>query len=150
MGTKPGIDRGRRIAFIESKMLVMSWLAVVALLGCSTKPSYPGAHLAGAVSINGQPVQEGSIAFTPTGSTRGPAVGAKINAGRYDCPHVPIGELLMQIYASRSTGKMIEVMGTTTTEVEDLVPKKDRNGIKIEVTGDNLNLDFALNSSNSK
>ena len=125
----------------------MSWLTIVGLLGCSDKPSYPGAHLAGAVTIDGQPIKEGSITFAPTGSTRGPSVGAKINAGRYDCPHVPIGELRMQIHASRPTGKMIEVMGTTTAEVEDLVPKKDRDGIKIEITGDNLNQDFGLSSS---
>ena len=147
MGTKPIVNPTRRVTIAKSKMFVLCSLASIAIFGCGTEPSYPNAHLAGAVSVDGQPIQEGSIAFTPIGSTKGPAVGAKIIAGRYDCLHVPLGELLMQIYASRSTGKTIEVMGTTLPEMQDLVPEKDRDGIKIEVLGDNLNQDFALNSS---
>src|SRR5688572_27078495 len=108
----------RRPTFSKSRMLVLCSLAMVAMFGCSTEPTYPNAHLAGAVSVDGQPIQEGTIAFTPTGSTRGPAVGAKITAGRYDCPRVPIGELLMQINASRPTGKTSEAMGTTIPEIE--------------------------------
>jgi hypothetical protein len=149
MDIKPLASPARRVTFAKSKMFVLCSLATIAIFGCGTEPSYPNAHLAGAVSVDGHPIQEGSIAFTPIGSTKGPAVGSKITAGRYDCPHVPLGELLMQIYASRSTGKTIEVMGTTLPEVQDLVPEKDRDGIKIEVTGDNLNQDIALNSSHN-
>jgi hypothetical protein len=136
----------RQIKFHDSKLLILLLLAAVTLLGCGTKPSYPGAHLAGSVSVDGSPIQDGSIAFTPIGATKGPSVGAKIEAGRYDCPHVPLGELLMQINASRVTGKTKQVMGREIPEVIDLVPKKDRNGIKIEVQGDNLNQDVALKS----
>jgi hypothetical protein len=132
-------------ASISLKKLCAS-LTIVAILGCGAKPAYPGAHLAGTVSIDGQSVQEGTIAFTPTGAAHGQAVGARISAGRYDCPYVPMGESLVQIYALRPTGKMVEVMGSMKPEMQDLVPRKDRDGIKIEVQGDNLSQDFALKS----
>ena len=147
MGINPAIDRRRRSKFAKLKIMIISCLITAALWGCNSQRKYPGAHLAGSVSIDGQPVEDGSIAFTPSGSAKGPAVGAKISAGRYDCPYVPMGDSLVQIYALRPTGKMIEVMGSMRPEMEDLVPKKDRDGIKIEVLGNNLNQDFALNSS---
>src|SRR5262245_3767186 len=81
-------------------------LSLAAITGCSSKPSVPGAHLAGAVQINGQPIEEGTITFTPSGNSRGKAVGTKISAGRFDCPYVPLGESLVQIYALKPTGKM--------------------------------------------
>jgi hypothetical protein len=146
MQTDPVTDRLRQLIFARSKKLLGASLAIVALLGCSSKPTYPGAHLAGTVSIDGQPVQEGSIVFTPTGAAQGRTVGTKISAGRYDCPYVPLGESLVQIYALRPTGKMIEVMGSMKPEMQDLVPRKDRDGSKIEVQGNNLNQDFALKS----
>jgi hypothetical protein len=121
-------------------------LPIVVTLGCGSKPEYPGAHLAGAVSIDDEPVQDGSIVFTPTGGAHGQTVGAKIVAGRYDCPYVPLGESLVQIYALRPTGKMVEVMGSMKPEMQDLVPPKDRDGIQIKVQDDNLNKDFSLKS----
>jgi hypothetical protein len=150
MRIDPGIDRVWPFLSVKASLHFVGWIVVLSSLGCHSKPAYPGAHLAGAVSVDSQPVQEGTIAFTPTGSAHGKAVGAKISAGKYDCPYVPMGESLVQIYALRPTGKTIEVMGSKVPEMEDLVPKKDRDGIKIEVSGDNLNQDFALNSSNPK
>jgi hypothetical protein len=145
--TNPATNRQLRSKFAKPIIMIISCLATAALWGCHSQRKYPGAHLAGSVSIDGQPVEDGSIAFTPSGSAKGPAVGAKITAGHYDCPYVPLGDSLVQIYALRPTGKMIEVMGSMRPEMEDLVPKKDRDGIKIEISGDNLNQNFALNSS---
>lgn len=121
-------------------------LCVVLLVGCAQKPEFPGAHLAGEVTIDGQPVDEGSIVFTPTGGARGQTVGAKINAGRFDCPYVPLGDSLVQIYALRPTGKMVEVMGSMKPEMKDLVPPKFRDGVTITVKSDKLNQDFDLKS----
>jgi hypothetical protein len=132
---------------ITLRLLTAGCLAVVLLSGCNSQPSFPGARLAGTVSIDGEAVQNGTIAFTPSGSARGRAVGVPILAGRYDCPYVPMGESLVQIYALRPTGKMMEAMGSQIPEMQDIVPEKDRDGIKIEINGDNLNQDFALTSS---
>ena len=146
MPTDPVTDSAPQFTSARSQKLLGASLAIVLLLGCASKPTVPGAHLAGTVSINGQPVEDGSIVFTPIGAARGRTVGTKISSGRYDCPYVPLGESLVQIYALRPTGKMVEVMGSMKPEMQDLVPRKDRDGSKIEVQADNLNQDFALKS----
>jgi hypothetical protein len=138
-------DLGPRPTVSQNKLLG-TLLTVVVVAGCGSKPEFPGAHLAGAVTIDGQPVQDGSIVFTPTGGAHGQTVGATITAGRYDCPYVPLGDSLVQIYALRPTGKTVEVMGSMKPEMQDLVPVKDRDGIKFKVEGENLNQDFALKS----
>lgn len=130
---------------------IVGTLVLGLLSGCDSRPSVPGAHLAGTITIDGQPVDEGTIAFTPRGSARGQAVGGPIRSGHYDCEYVPLGESLVQIYALKPTGKMVEAMGSMIPEMKDIVPEKDRNGIKIEIQQDNLNQNFSLtNSSDAK
>jgi hypothetical protein len=146
MRTDSAITDVRPLRIAGRRKLLGTLLTVVVVAGCGSKPEFPGAHLAGAVTIDGQAVQEGSIVFTPTGGAHGQTVGTKISAGRYDCPYVPLGDSLVQIYALRPTGKMVEVMGSMKPEMRDLVPAKDRDGMKIKVEGDNLNRDFALKS----
>lgn len=146
MQTDSPAGRIRRLPSSQTTKFLAASLALVSLAGCAAKPTIPGAHIAGAVSIDSQPVEDGSIVFTPVGGNRGRAVGTKISGGRYDCPYVPLGQSLVQIYALRPTGKMIEVMGTTKPEMKDLVPKKDRDGVTIEIQKDNLAQDFALKS----
>jgi hypothetical protein len=146
MSTDFVIDRISQRVSNSPKMLLGASLTIVVMLGCSSKPAYPGAHLAGEVSIDGHPVQDGSIVFTPTGGAHGQTVGSRISAGRYDCPYVPMGDSLVQIYALRPTGKMVEIMGSMKPEMQDLVPPKVRDGIKIKIEGDNSNQDFALKS----
>jgi hypothetical protein len=144
MRTKTWGDHSVQFLSTSSKLFLSILLIVTALVGCESKPAVPGAHLAGAVTIAGQAVEEGSIVFTPVGGARGRAVGVKVNAGHYDCPYVPLGQSLVQIYALRPTGKMVEVMGTMKPEMEDLVPKKYRDGITIDIQGDNTKQDFSL------
>lgn len=146
MPTEIVTNRSCQSVSVSAKKLLGAWLTMVAISGCSSKPTYPGAHLAGTVNIDGHPVQEGTIVFTPTGGAHGQTVGVTISAGRYDCPYVPIGESLVQFYALRPTGKMVEVMGSMKPEMEDLVPPKHRDGIKIKVEGDHLKQDFILKS----
>jgi hypothetical protein len=129
---------------MPTKKSALSFLMLLSISGCGSKPSYDSAHLSGLVTIDGQAVVEGKLAFMPAGATHGPVVGASIIAGRYDCPHVPLGDSRVQIYALKPTGKTTLVMGATIPEMQNIVPLKDRDGIEIKVTGDNLNQDFAL------
>jgi len=119
-------------------------LLVAALAGCGARPTHPTAHLAGRVSIQGQPVPQGKLVLLPLEPGHGPGVGVPIIAGNYDCPGAPTGKVLAQVYAVRATGKMIEAMGSTHPELINTVPDKDRNGREINVSGDNSQLDFLL------
>jgi hypothetical protein len=60
--------------------------AVLAAVGCSRSgDELPREPVAGTVTLDGVPLPEGSIQFTPTGKPSGPAVagGATIQAGRF-------------------------------------------------------------------
>ena len=66
--------------------------------------------------------------------------------GRYVAEAVPRGKLRVLVTASKETGKIIKEYSTPRPEVINLIPDKYRNGIPIEVNGDNPNQDFALKS----
>jgi hypothetical protein len=131
------------------KILGTLILAMILLGGCGSKPTIPGAHLAGTVTVDGQPLQKGAITFTPYGNARGRATGAHIVDGRYDCPYVPLGEMVMQVNATRPTGsgKMVEAMGQKAAESEDIFFVKEDVAIKIQVRKDKLDMDFKLRST---
>ena len=115
---------------------------VFAAAGCEQAPSYPAAHLAGTVTVNNQPVESGSVSFLP--QTRGPAVGAKIVKGRYDCRYVPLGKHVVTIHAMRDTGRFDSVGDARFPIQESIVPPKSQGGIVLTVAGDNLSQDFDL------
>lgn len=41
-------------------------------------------HVSGDVSLDGKPIEEGNITFTPVTGTAGPATGGEIRNGKYD------------------------------------------------------------------
>ena len=128
---------------IDLGLLVVTPLAVT-LLGCETRSRYPTAHLAGTVSIGGEPVPQGKLVLLPLDPAHGPSVGADIASGLYDCPRAPTGNVRVQVHANRPTGKVLSVMGAQLPEVVSMVPESARDGLEIEVTGDNLRQDISL------
>ncbi len=121
--------------------------AMFALLasGCGGS-SGPAANVQGAVSIGGEPVAEGMISFTPMESDAGMPATAEIRNGRYEASGVPLGRVLVQIHASRETGKMLtdEAEGGQYPETIDIVPDKYRSGIEITVAEQDESHDFDL------
>ncbi len=138
----------RRAILVRSPAGLVTRLVPLALWvlmpGCGPATTYPTAHLAGAVTISGQPVGEGKIVFLPLEAAHGPSVGSNIINGRYDCRTAPRGRLLVQVYAVRPTGKKLQVMGSKIPELINIVPQEHRDGIEVPVDGDNLRFDFAL------
>ena len=81
------------------------WLCLVACLaGCESKVER--AAVFGAVSYDGEPVEDGQVAFEPLGA--GEMEFAPITAGKYSLPAeyglVP-GEYIVRITGNRATGK---------------------------------------------
>ncbi len=68
---------------------------VGALAGCGG-PSHM--RVWGEVALNGQPVQEGTIEFTPIDGTPGPSTGGNIKQGQYEVP-AHVGPLADGTYA---------------------------------------------------
>jgi len=105
------------------------------------------ATLEGVVSIDGAPVEQGMISFTPM--QVGVAVTADIREGRYKASGVPLGRVLVQLHARTETGRMLTDEadgGRPYPETIDLVPEKHRTGLEIMVAESTGAQDFELTS----
>lgn len=122
-------------------------LVVLALVasGCSGS-SGPMATVQGAVLVDGEPVERGLISFTPMQSDSGKAVTAEILNGRYQSSAVPMGRVLVQIHATKETGKTLTdpSEGGEYAETVDIVPEKYKSGIEITVSEPEESHDFDL------
>ncbi len=113
-----------------TKTCVMAWmlgllLAVFFLVpGCGTKDANRGA-IHGEVKLDGQPIEQGSITFTPTGGTKGTVTGGQIEKGRYQLSAAngpAIGQNIVEIRAMQKTGRMIpQGFGATGEMIEEQV-----------------------------
>lgn len=131
---------------ITGKQLVLwVWAAVAATgIGCSEAKDENVVSLAGDVTINGEPLPadaEGYIQFMPASGGQAAPAHTEIIDSRYTAEAVPKGTVTAIFHITRLTGKMVRednAPGATPyPEREDLVPKKHRAGVTIEVEGDN-------------
>ena len=115
--------------------------------GCGSGQSpYPGARLAGAVTLDGNPIAEGRLQFVPQEPDRGPPVCVDIKDGRYVAPSVPLGRVRVSISASKKTGRMIHEYSQPYEETVSIIPRVYEQGIAIAVTADEPNQNFELTS----
>jgi hypothetical protein len=121
-------------------------LTALGLAGCGARaPSYPTVKLEGTVRIGGQPVAEGFIMFISGGAhDQAPPTRAPIVQGRYCADQVPLGQVRVLFSACRATGRMIKEYSEPRPELENLVPEKYRDGIPLDIRGDNPQQDFDL------
>ena len=61
--------------------LGLSIILLSLCLGCGREEI----HIAGNVTFDGKPLEEGTIEFIPIEGTAGPSTGGSIRAGRYEC-----------------------------------------------------------------
>ncbi len=84
---------------------VMVLLSALAAAGCGPSTI----SVSGKVTYEGEPVEEGSIAFeAPDGSS--PSVGGRIEKGEYRVADVPAaagGKKVVRIFAARKTGRKV-------------------------------------------
>ncbi len=134
-------------------MRVVVGVALVAttLVGCGTSGSGNTAHLQGKITIGGQPLPddaEGYIQFMTTAAGQAPPSSADINGSSYNAEGVPLGAVNVIFNITRLTGRMVRednAPGATPyPEREDLVPRKHRSGLQVEITGDDDAFDFEL------
>jgi hypothetical protein len=126
-------------------LLTASVLLAAGCGGGGDSAMYPSARLEGAVLLDGQKIDGGSIQFHPAEGQPGDVIQAPILQGRYVAPYVARGKV-----------KVIITMPSATppeTVTSDYVPPKTlalpdryKSGIPIEVKDDNPNQDFDLTS----
>jgi len=138
---------------MRASFLVVTVCAALAAAGCGVSgPQQPVARLQGAVTINGQPYPkdaEGTITFMPAaGGGQAPPTSAPLIDGRYQAEQVSKGKVTVLFTITRLTGRMVvednAPGGTPFPERQNLVPVPCRQGIELEVKGDNSSQDFDL------
>jgi hypothetical protein len=134
-------------------------VAIGAILACLTistgcgKSDNARAPVHGAVTLDGKPLETGSILFVPAPGVHGAVAGGAIQNGRYeltDKAEAAIGANRVEIRSARSTGKAIQYApGTAVSrEVIQLIPKRynSESELKVEVKPGPNTADFAVTS----
>lgn len=134
------------------------WRAVVFMIAwCGLLVGCSGSHLAtvqGKVTLDGTPLDQGSIVFEPA-DRKGPVAGGTIQNGKYllagESAAVP-GKKIVRINASRTTGRKIEAgppapAGTMVDEVV-YVPESynEKSTLTVQLDAGDSSHDFALRS----
>jgi hypothetical protein len=94
----------------SNRLRLLLFPAVLLLAcGCGGSRADRGA-VGGAVTLDGKPVERGSILFTPIEGTHGAVAGGEIQNGHYQLPArigPAVGRNRVEIRAMRKTGKMV-------------------------------------------
>ena len=130
-------------------------LSMLLLVGCSGGGPDDRGEVRGTVSLDGQPIEKGSIVFEPTDGNSGPMSGATIQNGAY---HVPakkgpaVGANRIEIRATKKTGRKVPARPPLTGEEDEIVQfipaRYNEESTLIEEInpGENV-IDFDLDSS---
>ncbi|MGI9428723.1 MAG: hypothetical protein ACR2NM_08705 [Bythopirellula sp.] len=131
--------------------LLLAVLLLAPMLGCEDQNAVGRHVLSGAVTYDGQPVTNGTIELFPTDVSKKPA-GAKIVDGRYEMDRTlgpEPGSYQVVILAERPSGRQ-EPADEGSSEMVNIpvqyIPPiyNTRTTLSVEVTGDQENVDFAL------
>jgi hypothetical protein len=135
--------------------LALSAAILPLLAGCGDDASANRGALSGAVTIDGKPLEQGSILLNPTDGTKGSSSGTEIKNGHYEISRVDgpaIGWNRVEIRATRKTGKMIQKpfapAGQMAEEqVESIPPQFNSQSIlKVEIKPGDNTADFQVTS----
>lgn len=121
--------------------------AAFALLGLTAGcGGPPRAKVSGTVTLDGNPVESGTISFYPTANA-GQTAGGGIQDGRYTLDASP-GEMTVVISANKVVGKTRMFKdGPETDKVVELIPERYNKTSELKVTlqpGTNEGVNFEL------
>jgi hypothetical protein len=107
---------------MKTRMLCLLLIPMAAMLGCVGKDPNRSA-IGGNVTLDGKPVERGSIVFVATDGTKGAATGGQIEGGRYQIAGkdgAAVGWNRVEVRAVRKTGRMIpKGLGGTGKMIEE-------------------------------
>lgn len=129
--------------------------ALIFFAGCTGGVDGPArGSVEGEVTLDGTPVQNGSIVFIPSSGTSGPSAGGTISQGKFSIAQNKgpvVGKYMVQIRASEKTGKSVPAgspfpPGTMIDETIEIIPKKynTESELEREIVAGNNPFDFQL------
>jgi hypothetical protein len=124
-------------------MILVSCLSVLAACG---RGAFPVSTVEGTVAVDGKPVPEGAISFSPLESNTGQPISTEIRDGKYHSTKVPRGRSLVIITAMQDTGEKHVEFGIEYPKLRSIIPEKYRSGIELNVDAPTLKHDFELAS----
>jgi hypothetical protein len=133
-------DRTRTLLAASAALLLLGLTA-----GCGGPPR---AKVSGTVTLDGQPVESGTISFYPTANS-GPTAGGGIENGRYTLEASP-GEMTVVISANKVVGKhkMFDTKDSPVVDkVAEVIPERYNKTSELKVTlkpGVNDEVNFEL------
>ena len=95
------------------------------IAGCTGSGGPERAAVSGDVSVNGDPVEDGTISFVPTGTTKGPSTGGDISGGKYSLAADKgpvVGTQRVEIRAYRKTGRKLPPKPPNNSETDEMEP----------------------------
>ena len=132
-------------------ILAVFWIFSTLIWGCGgdtgSTEKFPSARLEGSVTLDGKPVDDGTIQFVPANKTAGPVTQALILKGRYVASKVPLGKVSAMI-STKPPEPPANVTSDYHPEPFAQIPKRYQDGITIEVKENKLDVDFDMSSRN--
>jgi hypothetical protein len=135
--------------------VVVGVMIVAPFCGCGGKSGPERAAVAGKVTLDGDEIDVGSIAFYPTGGTKGMVAGGPINNGRYSvsADQGPVvGQNRVEIHSPRKTGRKVPDAfgdpGATMDETAEAIRQRynAKSTLERDVKPGRNTFDFALQS----
>jgi len=131
-------------------------LALLIAGGCDQKKNGPErAAVSGRVTVDGQPIEQGSIGFFPSGSASGMTSGGPIQNGQFSIPLQTgpiVGPNRVQIHAARKTGRQVPAAlgqpGQMEEEQVEAIPPRYNSAstLQCEITSGSNQQNFELTS----
>lgn len=130
--------------------VLVSCLAVTLVAGCA--PANPQGRLAvsGNVTFEGQPLDHGTIQFTPIEGEAGVGTGAMIQNGAYSLEAhqgLPPGKYRVRIFSGEQAGGAVEEMpGMSEEAPKERIPAEYNmeSNLEADVSAGNTSFDFNL------
>jgi hypothetical protein len=135
------------------QMACFFFVATLVISGCGQKSDLRGVR--GKVTIDAQPIESGTIEFTPIDGTKGGLAGSNITNGMYEVAQLhgvrSGGTYRVMIVAMKKTGRKVEGLsdrgGKLLDEYANYVPAaySSETKLKVRITDDWVNhIDFPL------
>jgi len=125
-------------------------LTLTLAIGCSggENTNYKSARLEGEVTVDGQPIEDGTVQFIPANPSDGPITQATIMKGRYVASKVPLGKVTAVLHAT-PPAPPAQVSSDYYPPKTVGIPDRYKSGFPLDVKENKADQDFSMSSKGS-